>query len=78
MKPIDSMPGDPILMVAEPAPETFRYVKQLVDYDFLLFCRREVIEVFRDDLDCIVRFHAEASLPDSRERVYPGDGASGF
>ena len=78
MKPIDSTPGDPILMVAESAPETFRYVKQLVDYDFLLFCRREVIEVFRDDFYCIVRFHAEASLPDSWERVYPGDGASGF
>jgi len=70
------MPCDPVLVVAEATAEAFRYVKQLVDEDFLLFCRRKIIEVFRDDFDSIVGLHAEATLPDSRERVNPSDRAS--
>ena len=76
MKPIHSMPSNPILVVAESAAEAFRYVKQFVNYDFFLFCHREIVEVFGDDLDCIVGLHAKASLPDPRERVDPGDRAS--
>jgi hypothetical protein len=39
MKLIDPASGDPILVVTESAAETLRYVKQFVDYDFLLFYR---------------------------------------
>jgi hypothetical protein len=49
-----------------------------VNYDFLLFCRREIVEVFGDDLNCVVSLHAKAPLPDSRERVHSGDCASRF
>ena len=70
------MPSNPVLVVAESAAEAFRYVKQFVNYDFLLFHRREIVEVFGDDLNCIVSLHAKAPLPDSRERVHPSDGAS--
>ena len=76
MKPIHSMLGNPVLVVAESAAEAFRYVKQFVNYDFLLFRRREIVEVFGDDLNCIVSLHAKATLPDPRERVHPGDCAS--
>ena len=76
MKLIHSTPRNPILVVTESAAEAFRYVKQFVNYDFLLFCRREIIEVFRDDLNCIVSLHAKAPLPDPWERVHPSDCAS--
>jgi hypothetical protein len=58
MKPIYSAFGNPILVVPKTATEAFRYMKQLVDYDFLLFRRREVVKVFRDDLDCVVSLHS--------------------
>ena len=76
MKPIHSTLRNPILMVTESAAEAFRYVEQLVDYDLLLLCGREIVEVFGDHLDCIVSLHAQASLPDSGERVHPSNGPS--
>jgi hypothetical protein len=72
------MPRNPILVMAESAAEASRYVKQFVNYDFLLLCRREIVEVFGDDLNCIVGLHAKAPLPDPRERVHPSDCASRF
>ena len=70
------MPRNPILVVAESAPEASRYMEQLVDYHLLLLYLREIVEVFRDNLNCIVSFHGKATLPDPRERVHPGDCAS--
>ena len=78
MQPIHPSSRHPVSVVTEPSPETSWDVKQLVNYDLFLLCRREVIKTFRDDLNGIVSFQTETLLPNLRKRVHPSNDGSRF
>lgn len=76
MKAVYSLPCDPSFVVTESAAEALRDVEEFVDYDLLFLCWREIVKMFRDDLDRVVRLHTEALLPYLRKRMHPCDGTS--